>query len=177
MNENLAGLMAEFEDKDDLLHAAEIAYAAGYRRMDGYSPFPILGLAKALGQRWTAVPLIVLAGGITGGCGGFFMEWYANVVSYPVDIGGRPLNSWVAFIPITFELTVLCASLSAIIAMLALNRLPQPHHPVFNVPEFARASTDRFFLWIETSDPKFDIVITARFLKSLHPVMVAEVPR
>ncbi len=100
---------------------------------------------EALGHKWTAVPFIVLIGGICGGLGGYFMEWYSMAVDYPINIAGRPFNSWPAFIPITFELTILAAALAAIIGMLALNRLPQPHHPVFNVPGFERASTDRFF--------------------------------
>jgi hypothetical protein len=175
MKEPLAGLMAGFETHEDLLRAAEQAHSGGYRKMDAYSPFPVDGLARALGRGHSSIPLIVLAGGIAGGVGGFFMEWFAMAVDYPLNIGGRPLNSWVAFIPIAFELTVLCAALSAIISMLVLNRLPQPHHPVFNVPEFARASTDRFFLCIESSDPKFDLAATRRFLERLHPFMIAEV--
>jgi len=175
MSESLAGIMAEFKGHEELLRAAEEAYAAGYRRMDAYSPFPVQGLAKALGREGSVIPMVVLVGGITGGVGGFFMEWFAATVSYPIDVGGRPLNSWVAFIPISFELTILCAALSAVISMLAFNRLPQPHHPVFNVPEFARASSDRFFLCIESTDPRFDRRETGNFLQSLHPTLIAEV--
>lgn len=175
MKTPLAGLMAGFENHEDLLRAAQEARAAGFRNMDAYSPFPVQGLARALGQGRSAIPLIVLAAGITGGLGGYFMEWFAMTVDYPLNIGGRPMNSWPAFIPITFELTILCAALAAVISMLALNRLPRPHHPVFNVPEFARASTDRFFLCIESSDPMFDITGTRRFLENLHPLMIAEV--
>jgi hypothetical protein len=171
----LAGLMAGFERHEDLVEAAREAYRAGYRRMDAYSPFPVEGLAKALGRERSAIPLLVLAGGIAGGLGGYFMEWYASTIDYPIEIGGRPLHSWPSFIPITFELTVLCAALTAIISMLAFNKLPQPYHPVFNVPEFARASVDRFFLFIEASDPKFDNAATREFLRNLHPAMVAEV--
>jgi hypothetical protein len=169
MNAPLAGLMAGFATHQELLRAA------GYRKMDAFSPFPVEGLAEALGHGRCGIPLIVLIAGITGGLGGYFMEWYAMAVDYPLNIGGRPLHSWPAFIPITFELTVLCASLSALIAMLALNRLPQPYHPVFNVPEFVRASTDRFFLCIESSDQMFDIVVTRQFMEALGPFMVAEV--
>jgi hypothetical protein len=172
----LAGLMAEFETPEELLEAARAAYSAGYRKMDGYSPLPVEGLASALGRRRSAIPLLVLAGGITGGLGGYFMEWFAMAKDYPIDIGGRPLHSWPAFIPITFELTVLCASLTAIVSMLAFNRLPQPYHPVFNVPEFARASTDRFFLCIESSDPRFETDATTNFLTELHPSSISEVP-
>jgi hypothetical protein len=175
MKESLAGLMAEFENQEDLLRAATTAHTAGYRRMDAYSPFPVEGLARALGHTRSAIPLIVLVAGITGGVGGYFMEWFAMKVDYPLNIGGRPLHSWPAFIPIAFELTVLCAALSAILSMLALNRLPQPHHPVFNVPEFARASSDRFFLCIESSDPMFDLMATRKFLEKLQPSMIAEV--
>ena len=131
MKEPLAGIMAEFDDHEELLRAARAAHAAGYRKMDAYSPFPVQGLATALGHLRCAIPLLVLAGGITGGLGGYFMEWFAMVKDYPIDVGGRPLHSWPAFIPIAFELTVLCAALTAIISMLAFNRLPQPYHPVF----------------------------------------------
>jgi hypothetical protein len=171
----LHGLMAEFTSDRAVLEATRRAYASGYRRMDAYSPFPVEGLAEALGRRGTAVPLIVLMGGIIGGLGGYFMEWYSMAVDYKFNIGGRPLNSWPAFIPITFELTVLCAALSAVIGMLALNRLPEPYHPVFNVPEFAHASVDRFFLCIESNDPIFELPGTRRFLESLNPIRVTEV--
>ena len=169
------GLIAEFSDRDELLAAAQRAHDAGYRRMDAYTPFPIEGLAEALGHRNTAVPLIVLCGGVAGALGGYFMEWYSMAVDYPLNIAGRPFNSWPAYIPITFELMVLCASLSAVIGMLALNKLPEPHHPVFNAPYFDRASTDKFFLCIEARDPKFDLAATRNFLESLKPESVAEV--
>ncbi len=171
----LYGLMAEFEEHEQLLEAAKRAYAEGYRRMDGFSPFPIEGLAEALGHEMSLVPLFTLMGGIAGGLGGYFMQWYSMGRLYPINVGGRPLNSWPNFIPITFELTVLIAALSALMAMLLLNRLPQPHHPVFNVPEFRRASIDRFFLCIETADPKFEHHKTWAFLDGLKPVMIAEV--
>ncbi len=143
--------------------------------MDAYTPFPVADLPAALGHKQTPMPLIVLIGGIIGASGGYFLQWYATVVDYPLNIGGRPFHSWPAFVPITFEFTVLCAALFAIIGMLALNRLPQPHHPVFNVPEFERASTDRFFLCIEARDPKFDLAATRGFLKSFKPESVKEV--
>jgi hypothetical protein len=171
----LYGLMAEFEEHDQLLEAAKRAYAAGYREMDAYSPFPIEGLAEALGHESSPVPLFTLLGGIAGGLGGYFMEWYSMARLYPINVGGRPHNSWPNFIPVTFELTVLIASLSALIAMLVLNRLPQPHHPVFNLPAFARASIDRFFLCIETEDRQFERAGTGRFLETLKPVKVSEV--
>jgi len=169
------GLMAEFEQPEGVLAATKRAYDAGYRQMDAYTPFPVEGLAEALGRRGTTVPLIVLTGGILGGLGGYFMQWYATVIDYPLNVGGRPLHSWPAYIPITFELTVLCASLSALVGMLVLNRLPQPYHPVFNAPDFERASQDRFFLCIEAADPKFDMAATRLFLENLGAVKVTEV--
>jgi len=175
MEKRLYGLMAEFAEHDQLLEAARKAYAAGYRRMDAFSPFPIEELAEAIGHDYSLVPLITLFGGMIGGLGGYFMEWYSMARLYPINVGGRPHNSWPNFIPITFELTVLVASISAFVGMLILNRLPQPHHPVFNVPEFRRASIDRFFLCIEVEDPKFEHKATARFLEDLRPVKVAEV--
>ena len=174
-NPGIYGLMAEFLDHQEVVAAAQCAYAEGYRRMDAYAPFPVEGLAEALGHRGNAVPLITLLGGMAGGLGGYFMEWYSLGQLYPLNVGGRPLNSWPMFIAITFELTVLVASISALVSMLALNRLPQPHHPVFNVPEFSRASRDRFFLCIEAADPKFDRRTTREFLQSLNPHQVMEV--
>jgi ActD protein len=170
------GLLAEFSTHEELLHAAEKAYEQGFRKMDGYAPFPVEGLAEALGKK-TRLPLLVLIGGIIGGLSAYFMEWDANVISYPINIGGRPLNSWPAFIPITFELTVLGAAFTAFFFSLGLNGLPRPHHPVFNVPEFERASQDRFFLCIEATDRIFDSDRTRKFLQSLHPLTVAEVPK
>jgi hypothetical protein len=167
--------MAEFVEHDQVLEAAKRAYAEGYRQMDAFSPFPVEGLAEAIGHEFTSVPLFTLLGGIVGGLGGYFMEWYSAAQLYPINIGGRPLNSWPNFIPITFELTVLIASISALAAMLALNRLPQPYHPVFNVQEFRRASIDRFFLCIQVSDPKFDRDATKHFLESLGASEVMEV--
>lgn len=171
----LYGLMAEFEEHDQLVAAAKRAYAAGYREMDAYSPFPVEGLAEALGYESSPVPLFTLIGGMAGGLGGYFMEWYSMARLYPINVGGRPHNSWPNFIPVTFELTVLIASLSALVSMLVLNRLPQPNHPVFNVPEFRRASIDRFFLCIETDDPQFERGGTWNFLQSLKPLQLSEV--
>ncbi|HWH72353.1 MAG TPA: DUF3341 domain-containing protein [Candidatus Sulfotelmatobacter sp.] len=171
----LYGLMAEFEGHEQLLQATKGAYAAGYRSMDAYSPFPVEGLAEALGHEYTAIPLLTLLGGMAGGLGAYFMEWYSMGRLYPLNVGGRPLNSWPNFIPVTFELTILIASLSAFVGMWVLNRLPQPHHPVFNVPEFRRASIDRFFLCIEVKDPQFERQSTWKFLEGLKPVKVTEV--
>ena len=175
MNGNY-GLMAEFLTHEELLRAAERAYAAGFRRMDGFAPFPVEGLAEALGKK-NRLPLLVLIGGILGGLGAYYMQWYANAVSYVINIGGRPIHSWPAFIPITIELTVLSAACTAFFFSLALNGLPRPYHPVFNVPEFERASQDRFFLCIESRDPIFHPENTRAFLQTLNPVLIAEVPK
>src|SRR5215831_9152219 len=169
------GLLAEFSDPTELVAAARRAYEEGYRQMDAYSPFPVEELAEALGFRRTRVPLIVLIGGLVGCVGGYFLQYYVAAVHYPINIGGRPLNSWPAFIPITFELTVLVAALSAVLGLLALNGLPMPYHPVFNVPGFALASKDRFFLAIESRDPKFDVETTRAFLQTLGAKEVSDV--
>jgi ActD protein len=169
------GLVAEFETAEQLLNAAEKTRDAGYRHIDAYAPFPVEGLSEALGLGRNKVGLITLIGGLLGGLGGFGFEYWVNVISYPLNIGGRPLNSWPAFIPVTFELTVLGASLFAVFGMLALNKLPQPHHPLFNVDRFKHASTDRFFLCIESHDPKYSLADTARFLQGLKAAHVTEV--
>ena len=169
------GLMAEFDDAKALVVATEIAHAEGYRRMDAYSPFPIEELNDALGAHPSGLPLIVLIGGLTGCIGGFLLQYWAAVIAYPVNVGGRPFNSWPAFIPVTFECTILAASLAAVFGMLALNSLPMPYHPVFNVPRFALASRDRFFLCIEARDRKFDLVETRAFLETLKPREVSAV--
>jgi hypothetical protein len=172
----LWGLLAEFETPAAVLHAARCAHAQGYRRLDAYSPFPIEELSEALGLHSTHVPLVVLLGGIVGCVGGFFMQYYAAVIGYPMNVGGKPYNSWPAFIPITFELTVLIAALSGVLGMFALNGLPMPYHPVFHAPRFALATRDRFFLSIEATDPRFDLEQTREFLMKLNPREVVEVP-
>jgi hypothetical protein len=172
---SINGLMAEFDNPTSLLNATSRAYREGYREMEAYTPFPVDGLSEALGFHRTSVPLIVLLGGIIGCLGGFFLQYYISVIYWPLIVGGRPFNSWPAFIPVTFELTVLCAALAAVFGMLALNGLPRPHHPVFNVPRFGLASRDRFFLCIEAADPKFDPAETRRFLESLAAREVSDV--
>ena len=169
------GLMAEFDTPEALLEAAKRAYAAGYRRMDAYSPFPVEGLATAIGFGRPRLPLIVLIGGLVGGVGGFFMQYYASVISYPLNVGGRPFNSWPAFIPVAFETTILVAAVTAVLGMLALNGLPRPHHPVFNVQRFEHASSDKFFLCIEASDARFEPVQTRQFLQETSPREVVDV--
>jgi Protein of unknown function (DUF3341) len=169
------GLLAEFDSPDDLVVAGERAYADGYRRLDAYTPFPVHGLAEAIGFRTNRLPFLVLLGGIVGAGAGFFSQYYAAVIDYPLNVGGRPLNSWPAFIPITFEVTILVAATTAVLGMLALNGLPQPYHPVFNVPRFALATRDRFFLCIEATDPRFDSEATRRFLEGLGAKEVTDV--
>src|SRR3989449_6482675 len=169
------GLMAEFDAAEQLIAAAERCRAEGYRYVNAYTPFPVEGLAEALGFRRSSVPLITLIGGVGGGVGGFFMQYWMAAISYPQNIGGRSLNSWPMFIPVTFELTVLGAAVFAVLGMLALNKLPQPHHPVFNAPRFALASNNRFFLCIEARDPKFDRVQASQFLERLKAHDLTEV--
>ena len=170
------GVLGEFVTEHELIHAAEKAREAGYRRYEAYAPFPVEGLSEAMGLKRNKVPLITLFGGLCGGLGGFFFQYWCNVYSYPLNIAGRPLNSWPAFIPVTFELTVLGASLSAVFGMLALNGLPQPHHPLFNVERFSKhATSDRFFLCIEARDTKFDLADASRFLQGLNARHVTEV--
>jgi hypothetical protein len=171
----LYGLLAEFDDHRALICAAEAARVAGYRQMDAFSPFPIEELPEALGLKASRVPLITLAGGIAGGLGAYFMQWYSMGKLYALNVGGRPLNSWPNFIPITFELTVLIASVSAFVSVFVLSRLPRPNHPVYNVPEFRRASVDRFFLCIEVQDSKFDRQGTAKFFEAQKPLKIMEV--
>ncbi len=168
--------MAEFDTPTDVVQATRRTYEAGYRKIDAYSPFPIEELNEALGMHKDSVSLIVLLGGIFGGTLGFLLQYWINVIDYPVNIGGRPLNSWPAFIIVTFELTILGASLFGVFGMLAMNGLPQPHHPVFNVPRFAFATRDRFFLCIEATDPMFQREETMKFLQSLGARSVSEVP-
>lgn len=163
----LYGLMAEFRDEQALLLAARQTKNAGYGQVEAYTPFPIEGLPEILGIHGRRLPIIVLVGGLIGGGGALFMQWYSALIHYPINVGGRPLVSWPSFIPISFELTILAAAFSAVLGMFALNHLPQPYHPVFNSERFLRASNDRFFLSVEASDPQFDAEATRQFLEGL----------
>jgi len=169
------GLMAEFDDPTSLVAAAKRTYAAGYRKIDTFSPYPIEAAWEAIGQHDRRLSLIVLAGGITGLLTGLGLQEWVHQIAYPINIAGKPLNSWPQFIPVIFELTILFAALAGVIGMILLNGLPMPYHPVFNVPRFALASRNRFFLCIESTDPKFDIDATRHFLDSLNPREVSAV--
>lgn len=172
---DLYGMVAEFTRVDALETAADKAREAGFEDMDAFTPYFVEGLDERLGMRPTRLGWIVLAAGIAGALGGFFMQWYANVIFYPLDIGGTPLNAWPNFIVITFECTVLVASFTAGLFMLGRNGLPRPYHPIFNTPNFEAATRDRFFLCIEARDPNFEPASTRAFLESLEPVRVSGV--
>jgi hypothetical protein len=159
------GILAEFDSSTELVYAAKAAYAAGYRKMDAYSPFPIEDASEAIGFHKSRVPLIVLLGGLLGGLSGFGLQYWINVISYPLNIGGKPYDSWPAF-----------AGLSGVFGMFALNGLPMPYHPLFNVDRFSAVTRDKFFLCVEAADPKFDLVDTQRFMESLKPLSISEVP-
>ena len=174
--EPIYGMLAEFDSAEHLMEACHATYKAGYKEIDAFSPFPIEGLAEATGFHKNRVPLVVLIGGITGGTLGYLMQWWMSAIDYPLNVGGRPLNSWPSFIIITFEMTILFAGLSAVLGMLALNGLPMPYHPVFNVPRFALATKDRFFLIIASTDPQYDAERTRAFLSGLEPRSLTEVP-
>ncbi|WP_437224133.1 DUF3341 domain-containing protein [Planctomicrobium sp. SH661] len=170
------GLLAEFADTDSLIEAARVLTQKGYRRVEAYSAFPVEGVSEALNYQHTRLPYLVLCGGILGCIGGYAMQYWIAAIAYPLNIGGRPYNSWPAFIPVTFECTILLASLTAVFGMLALNGLPRPHHPLFAVPQFARASTDGYFIGVQSNDPLFDLEETAKLLHELHAKEVIEVP-
>ena len=170
------GLMAEFDDPNALVAATYRAYHMGYRQMDAYSPFPIEELHEALGAPHSKLPLIVLIGGLCGGLGGYYLQYWIAAITYPINVGGRPFNSWPAWVPITFECTVLFAAFAAVLGMLGLNGLPQPYHPLFNAPNFRVGATDdKFFLCLEATDPKFELGETREFLEQFRAVSVVEV--
>jgi hypothetical protein len=170
------GLMAEFDDVNSAIVAAQRTYAEGYRKIDAYAPFPVEELSEAVGFQRNGVALVCLVGGLLACTGAFTLQWWINTISYPINIGGRPLNSWPSFIIVTFEMTILFSGLSAVFGMLALNGLPMPYHPVFNVKEFEFASRDKFFLIVFSSDKKYDPSRTRQFLEGLGPLSVVEVP-
>lgn len=172
----LYGLIAEFDDPEDIVVAAHKAREAGYKRMDAYTPFPIHGLDTAIGFHDPKVPWMIFLGGVAGAVAGFGLQSWVTTYAYPLNVGGRPLAPWPYFIPITFECTVLFAAFAAVFGMLALNGLPRPNQPIFNAPRFDYATQDRFFLCIEASDPQFDVARTGDFLRSLNPQAVEEVP-
>src|SRR5205807_9722903 len=165
-----------FETPTELVEAAEKVYAEGYRKIDTYSPFPIEAASEAIGFHHSRLPLIVLIGGLTGLASAFAMQYWVSVIDYPINVGGRPFNSWPSFMIVCFELTVLFSAISAVIGMFALNGLPMPYHPVFNVQRFAAVSNDRFFLLVEASDPLFDGQGTPALLRGMNPAGVWEVP-
>lgn len=171
----LYGLLAEFDSPQHLLDAAKAAYAEGFRKLDACSPYPIEALWEAIGHHKSKVPLLVLGGGITGAIAGWGLQVWSSMIAYPMNIGGRPLYSWPAFIPPAYEMTILLASFGAVFGMIALNGLPRPHHPLFNVGRFSRVTRDGYFLAIEAADPRFDLTATKRFLAGLGPVEVHEV--
>jgi Protein of unknown function (DUF3341) len=176
MNEStLHGLVAEFESAPPVLAAAKAAYAAGYRSMDAYTPYPVEDLAEALGVKKSRVSLITLICALCGSTTGYLMQYFSATSDYPINVGGRPLHSWPAFIPITFELTVLFGAIGGVIGMLALNGLPRPHHPIFETPHFEQRNASRFYLCIEASDPLFDQHKTKAWLETLQPAAVWEV--
>jgi len=175
VNKPLYGVMAEFDNPTALVAAARAAREEGYRKLDAYSPFPIEELNDVLHLHKNKLPLIVLIGGLMGAICGYLLQYYVTVWYYPINIAGRPLNSWPAYVPITFEVTILFAAISCVLGLLGLCGLPMPYHPVFNAPRFALASRNRFFLCIEAADPLFDHDRTSDFLETLEPREVSEV--
>jgi Alternative complex III, ActD subunit len=171
----LYGLMAEFDGPTGLVEAAKRAYAEGYRNIDAFSPYPIEEAWEAIGQHDRRLSLIVLGGGLAGLLTGIGLQEWVHLFAYPINIAGKPLNSWPQFVPVTFELTILFAAIAGVIGMIVLNGLPMPYHPVFNVERFERASRDKFFLLVEATDPKFDRAKTRDFLKGLNASEVNDV--
>jgi len=171
------GLAAQFTSVDEIMQASERVRDAGYTKTDAYTPFPVEGLDEALGMEPTRLGWVVLAAGIAGGLGGFFMQWWANTTYFPLIIGGKPLNSWPNWIVIMYELTILSSAFTAGLVMIIRNGLPRPYHSIFNTPNFENASRDKFFLAIESRDKNFDLTQTRAFLESLGPERVSEVER
>jgi hypothetical protein len=171
----LYGLLAEYDDATALVRATHAAREAGYRALDGYSPFPIEEMHEALAIHDRRLPALVLVGGILGGLAGYALCYWTSVVDYPINVGGRPFHSWPSFIPVTFEMTILGAALTCVLGMLALNGLPMPYHPLFGVERFALSSRDQFFLCIKGHDPRFDRSETRRFLESTGATEVFDV--
>lgn len=169
------GVVAEFDSAEAVLDAASKAHEAGYRTMDAYSPVPVHGLDEALGRKRSILPLLVFGGGIFGACAGFGMQVWMNAIDYPWNVGGRPALSWPAFIPVTFECTILFAALTTVVGMFALNGLPRPHHPIFNTPNFDRSAIDHYFLCIEAADDQFDEAGVTDFLQAMQPAAVSTV--
>jgi len=169
------GLLAEFDTPADLVAATRRVHAEGYRKIDTFSPFPVEEAWEAMHHHDKRLSLIVLLGGLTGMVSDYGLEYWVHTMAYPVNVAGKPLNSWPQFIPVMFELTILFAAIAGVIGMIALNGLPQPYHPAFNVPRFAMASRNRFFLCIESTDPLFDRSKTSEFLETLEPKEVSEV--
>ncbi len=169
------GLLAEFKTPGELYHACEKVRDAGFTRWDAHSPFPVHGLEKAMGLPVSPLPYICFAAGMVGAASALTLQWWTSSVGYRMVISGKPFFSWPAYIPITFELGVLFGALGAILGMLALNQLPRHHHALFSSQRFARASDDRFFISIESSDPRYDEAATQQFLQGLHPESVERV--
>ncbi len=174
--DKLYGVLAEYDDARALLRAARTVRDAGYKNVDAYSPYPVHGLARAIGFERTRLPLLVLCGGIIGSAAGFGLQYWVSVIEYPLNIGGRPMNSWPSFMPVTFEVTVLVASLFAVLGMLGLNGLPRPHHPLFSIKSFDRVARDGFFLCVHTRDPRFDLTAVRELLSTTRPKEVLDVP-
>lgn len=168
-------IVAEFDSAESIIAAAETCRAEGYSKMDAYSPFPVHGLSEAIGFHDVRMPWLIFAGGLIGAFTGYTLQWYTSVIDYPLNVGGKPLNSIPSFVPITFECTILFAALTAVFGMLAINKLPKPYHSIFNTPGFERASQDRFFLAIEATDPNYDAEKIRTFLQGLNPLSIAEV--